>query len=137
MRALREEENFEIPMTSLIDVVFLLIIFFLVATNFIKKELDQEIRLPESEAGSKAGLKPEKLVINVRENGIIIVDGSVVTETELRNIVSDFVKNNPDKRAVVRGDSRVSYQSVMKVFGICKAQGIKQVDLPVIEPGND
>ncbi|MCC8179551.1 MAG: biopolymer transporter ExbD [Planctomycetes bacterium] len=135
MKAMREEEPYEIPMTSLIDVVFLLLIFFLVATNFIRRETDHEVTLPESEAGVKAQRPPSRLVVNIREDGSLVVNGRLNTETELRRTVDEFVEANPGKPAVIRADARVPYRSVMRVFGICRAGGVQHVDLPVLEPG--
>lgn len=135
MKALQEGENFEIPMTSLIDVVFLLLIFFLVATNFSRRETDHSVVLPNSEAGVKAEQVPSRLVVNIREAGTLIVNGSVMTEDDLRRAVGDFVTVHPGRPAVIRADARVPYRFVMKVFGICRAGGVKNVDLPVLEPG--
>ena len=135
MRAMRDEENFEIPMTSLIDIVFLLLIFFLVATNFTRREMDHAVTLPYSEAGTKPTTVPSRIVINVREDSVLTVNGRVRTETELRALVRDFAAVHPDRPAVIRADGRVSYQTVMRVFGICRGGGVRQVDLPVMDAG--
>lgn len=135
MKALQEEDSFEIPMTSLIDVVFLLLIFFLVATNFTRREVDHAVTLPQSEAGVKAAQVPSRMVINIREEGTLVVNGRVMTEVELRRAVGDFVAVHPDRPAVIRADARVPYRHVMRVFGICRGAGVKNVDLPVLEPG--
>lgn len=135
MKALREDESYEIPMTSLIDIVFLLLIFFLVATNFSRRETDHTVVLPESEAGVKAAAVPSRLVINIREEGALVVNGRVMTESELRGAVRDFVAVHPARPAVIRADARVPYRAVMTVFGLCRSGGIKNVDLPVLDPG--
>lgn len=137
MRALGDEDSFEIPMTPLIDMVFLLLVFFLVATNFTRREMDHAVLLPESEAGVKVANVPDRIVINIRENGVMIVNGRVATETELRSLVTGFASTHPERPAVIRADGRVRYEAVMKVFGICRAGGVKHVDLPVMEPGWD
>lgn len=136
MKAMGDEENYEIPMTSLIDVVFLLLIFFLVATNFIRHETDHNVVLPESEAGEKPQRPPSRLVVNIREDGTMVVNGKLTNEAELRQTVRDFVQANPSRPAVIRADARVPYRSVMRVFGICRAGGVANVDLPVLEPGD-
>lgn len=135
MKALQEDDNYEIPMTSLIDVVFLLLIFFLVATNFTRREMDHSVVLPDSEAGVKAAQVPSRLVINIREAGTLVVNGRVTTETDLRTMVKEFVAVHPGRPAVIRADARVPYQSVMRVFGMCRSAGVKSVDLPVLDPG--
>ena len=135
MKAMQEEESYEIPMTALIDVVFLLLIFFLAATNFSRREIDHSVVLPESEAGVKPDSVPSRLVINIPEEGILVVNGRAVTDTELRRLVGEFVQAGPAGRpAVIRADARVPYRLVMHVFGICRAGGVVNVDLPVTEP---
>lgn len=134
MKALREEDNYEIPMTSLIDVVFLLLIFFLVATNFTRRETDHAVTLPQSEAGVKADQAPTRLVINIRQSGALVVNGKVTTEAELRRLITDFAAARPGRPAVIRADAMVPYQAVMRVFGMCRGAGIRNVDLPVLEP---
>lgn len=135
MKALQDEDNYEIPMTSLIDIVFLLLIFFLVATNFNRRETDHSVVLPKSEAGIKAESVPSRLVINIRQEGTLVVNGSVMTQDELRTLAKDFVAVHPGRPAVIRADSRVAYRTVMEVFGICRGAGVVNVDLPVLEPG--
>ncbi|MCL2001152.1 MAG: biopolymer transporter ExbD [Planctomycetes bacterium] len=135
MKAMQEEDAYEIPMTSLIDVVFLLLIFFLAATTFSRREVDHSVVLPESEAGIKPDSVPSRLVINVREEGTLVVNGRVVTDIELRRMVREFAQAGPGSRpAVIRADAKVPYRMVMHVFGICRAGGIVNVDLPVTEP---
>jgi biopolymer transport protein ExbD len=134
MKALREDDTYEIPMTSLIDIVFLLLIFFLVATNFTRREVDHAVTLPNSEAGVKAAQAPERLVINIREEGTLVVNGSVTTTDGLRQIAGDFAAAHHGRPAVIRADARVAYRAVMEVFGICRGSGIQNVDLPVLEP---
>ncbi len=135
MRTFREEEEgFEVPLTPLIDIVFLLLVFFLVATSFTRKEIDQKVKLPESEGGTPQAVVRENLIINIREDGTLVVDGRIVEADALRILVSEWHARHPDKRVVIRGDGRVPYERVMKVMGLCKSLGVKDVDLPVEEP---
>jgi len=134
MRALtQDEETHEVPLTPLVDVVFQLLIFFLVATNFVRKEIDQKIQLPKAEAGEKQEHIPENLVINVRENGAVVINGRVVEPERLRSLVAAWHEKNKGKTVCIRGDGRVPYERIMKIMGICKAVGVNRVDLPVEE----
>lgn len=135
MKALQEEDHFEIPMTSLIDIVFLLLIFFLVATNFTRREMDHKVALPQSEAGVKASQVPSRMVINIREEGTLVVNGRIMRDDELRTAVREFAEAYPERPAVIRADAKVPYRSVMQVFGICRSAGVRNVDLPVLDPG--
>jgi biopolymer transport protein ExbD len=136
MKAMRDEEQYEIPMTSLIDVVFLLLIFFLVATNFSRRETDHAVILPNSEAGTVDAKVPARLVINIREQGVVVVNSRILDgDAALRKTVAEFVAAQPGRPAVIRADARVPYRNVMRVFGICRAGGVARVDLPVMDSG--
>lgn len=132
MRALaKEDEGFEVPLTPLIDIVFLLLIFFLVATNFTRKEYDQRVELPSATGGQKQEFIKGDLVVNIRDNGNLIISGRMVKEQNLPAIIQDWKKNNKKVRVLLRGDGKVSYKNVMRVMGICREQGVTSVDLPV------
>ena len=135
MRALNDDSNdVEIPLTSVLDIVFLLLIFFMVATNFTRREIDQQVRLPETETGgSGRSGAPERLVLNVREDGSVVVDGARLDAEGLRLRLREWRAASPDRPAVIRGDGRASYQSVMRVLGACRSEGVRLVDLPVID----
>lgn len=132
MRAWREtEDECEIPLTPLIDVVFLLLIFFLVATNFTRKELDQQVKLPRAEGGARETAPGKQLVINLRAGGEAVVSGRLVSDADLRRVVADWRAENPNERVVLRGDESVRYGRFAQVMGLCRALGVTNVDLPV------
>ena len=136
MRALGQEEDApEIPLTSLVDVVFLLLIFFLVATTFARRETDQRLRLPQAEGGASPVRDRRDLVIQVRSDGSVAVEGSLVSTDKLRGALEDWANGNPDGRVSIRGDAKADYQSVMRVLGLCRSMGLTDIDLPVL-PGS-
>ena len=134
MRILITEENkFEIPLTPLIDVVFLLLIFFLVATNFNHKEYDQKVNLPHTTANNKSEYNNNNLVINIRDSGTIIINGRIISNAELTKKILTYKNSENKQQVIIRSDGNVKYTTVMKVMGMCKSAGIKKVNLPVIE----
>ena len=140
MRASRDDDDTpELPMMSLIDMVFLLLVFFLVATNFVRPEIDQQVQLPRAGLQGGDAAVPSALVINVRADGVWVVDGRVVDEGGLRDAIRDWrsvsasAAGGRPGRAAIRGDGRVSYEAVMRVMGLCRREGLVEVDLPVWE----
>lgn len=128
----REDDGgVEVPLTPLIDVVFLLLIFFLVATNFVQKEVDHEVRLPEAGGGAPSAEPAERLVLNVRAGGAVVVEGRVVPEAELARLVTDFHQRHPASPVVIRGDRGVVWDQIAGVMGVCRTAGVELVDLPV------
>jgi len=120
-------------MAPLIDVVFLLLIFFLVATNFTRKEFDQAVQLPATGGGEPARAVPDMFVVNLREDGTLVVNGRVLDENGLREAARSWVAAGDVRRASVRGDRRVPYGAVKRVLAICRHEGITEVDLPGFE----
>lgn len=133
MRALVEEDDgADIPLTPLIDVVFLLLIFFLVATSFTRRELDQKVELPSAEGGAKSAFNKRNLVINIRGDGTLVIAGRLLTAAALAPAVREWREENPQMRVQLRSDGKVEYRQVMAVLGICRAAGVDKIDLPVL-----
>ncbi len=132
MKALAaEDDRFEAPLTPLIDIVFLLLIFFLVATSFTRKEIDQQVTLPTVGGGAAATVAPGSLVINIRDDATLVIDRRVVDVADLPAAVRAWKEGHPGGRAVLRGDGGVTYQQVMAVLGVCRAEGVEKIDLPL------
>ena len=128
-----DEEQPEIQMAPLIDIIFLLLIFFLVATNFVRKEVDQQVKLPET-GENKVSLKESgpTFVVNVREDGSLIVNGKLTNESELKTVAREWVVENSITGKTsfeLRGDGRVPYEKIMRVMTICEEAGLKEVGL--------
>lgn len=131
MKALKDEDNFDIPMTSLIDIVFLLLIFFLVATNFSRLESIHSFRLPKSQAGEKEEKAiPQRLNITVNKYGICVVNGSTVEEAELVVRIRQFLEEAPDRPIAIYGETGASYDSIQRVIGLARKNGAMNLQLP-------
>ena len=115
-----------VELTPIIDMVFLLLIFFLVTTTYQQAERETRIALPEVEAGGPISSVLREIVINVDETGAIVVGGQSTALEELRTLVERAVETNPDQKVSVRGDRDAPYGSVARVLDVCKAAGIDQ-----------
>jgi len=115
-----------VELTPVIDMVFLLLIFFLVATTFAQEEREMQIALPEAESGQPISLALRELIINVDDRGTAVVSGRSVSLEELREIVTRAVEANPEQKVSVRADRGAPYGTVARVLDVCKASGINQ-----------
>ena len=124
-----------IELTPMIDMVFLLLIFFLVATTFHQEEREINIALPVAASGGPISATLREIVINVDAEGGIIVSGRRIEADDLRSMVSEAVAVNPEQKVTVRGDRSTAYANVVTVLDICKASGIQEPYLDtVLEP---
>jgi len=121
-----------IELTPIIDMVFLLLIFFLVATTFQQEEREMQIALPF--AGSSAPISTilQDLIINVDSEGKIILGGRFLEAEELLSIVTAAIKNNPEQKVTIRGDRGTPYANIVIVLDICKQAGIQEPYLDTV-----
>ena len=107
-------------LTPLIDVVFLLLIFFLVATQFSQDDEQLPIQLPSAKNALPMTVKPEELVISIGQDGSYMLAGKRLDLQELERILAKAVLDNPIHQTVIlRGDKRVEFQSVVSLIDLC------------------
>jgi biopolymer transport protein ExbD len=113
-----------LTMTPLIDVVFLLLIFFLVATRFEEADRQLDVTLPSAEQAKPDVLRPNDLMVDMNDSGTCFVEGREVDFATLENVIRDRVASNPSTQAVkIRADKRVTLQGVVTVMNLCKRYG--------------
>jgi biopolymer transport protein ExbD len=130
----------EIPplnLTSMIDVLLLLIIFFVVGTKFIEAEREIQLKLPNVKPGQALSAAPDKKVINVYQDGQILLDRKTVTIEELTERLAAARAQYRALGVIVRGDGLVTLQRVADVLGACKQAGIGELSIAVETAGNE
>ena len=123
-----------IELTPLIDMVFLLLIFFLVATTFHQEEREMQIALPFASSSAPISTMLRELVINVDAEGTVFVGGREVDDEALRQMITEALAGNPDQKVTVRGDRGSAYANIVRVLDICKAGGIQEPYLDTVLP---
>ncbi len=115
-----------IELTPMIDMVFLLLIFFLIATTFHQSEREMKIALPDATSGGPISAALKEIIVNVDAEGAVIVAGRTLGLDELRTLISGRVAINPEQKVSVRGDRAAAYAHIVNVLDICKASGIAE-----------
>ncbi|MCZ7643708.1 MAG: biopolymer transporter ExbD [Planctomycetota bacterium] len=124
-----DEEDFSLPMTPMIDIVFLLLIFFLLATTINEEEVDLQVNLPGGTQGSAAGnAAGTRMVISVRSDGVFTLGGAPMAWDELKRRVLDAGRRQEKPRVFLRGDQEAPYGKVAQVLQLCQEAGIEQVN---------
>ena len=118
-------------MTPMIDVVFLLIIFFMVGTKFTELERQIGLQVPQISDVKALSPAPEKRVINVLRDGSITLDRVDVTLDQLVTRLTDSRREYQDLGVVVRGDAEGAFQNVASVLGACREAGITDMGISV------
>ena len=126
------DDGVNVDLTPVIDMVFLLLIFFLVATTFQQTEREMRIALPAAEAAGPISMALREIVVNVDGSGAIFIAGRQISPDDLRVMVAQAIQANPDQKISVRGDRDASYGAVARVLDICKAAGADQPYLDTV-----
>ena len=105
-------------LTPIIDVVFLLLIFFLVATEYHDSERELDITLPEVAQAQPLAMTPE-LIVNITTKGGFKVSGQEYSEQEIAALIAQAKKNNPQQTTLIRGDGDSALRHAVRVMGFC------------------
>ena len=121
-------ENDGPGLTPLIDVVFLLLIFFLVATTFSQDEKDPSVNLAKILAAQPITSGPKDVIVNVTKDGEYIIEREKLTEGQLLTFLGELAAKNPGmRRVMIRADRDVKFHFPATVMGICIDKKLKYV----------
>ena len=123
-----ETNDMEGPnLTPVIDVVFLLLIFFLVATKYQDEHEERrlnQIKLPTAALAQPASMTP-KLVINITSDGKFVIEEHEYSEVELEQVLAEANRNNPSQMALIYGDENSALKHAVRATGLCNKIGME------------
>ncbi len=133
LKTMREEQP-SINLVPMIDIVFQLLIFFMVGTRFTElndEERDMAVRIPQVAATPSTAAAPIRCIVNVFSNGTVQLDGAPVSLDQLKQQLRTAKAQNPRVGVVIRGDSNSVYQTVADVIAVCRSAEVQDVNLAV------
>jgi biopolymer transport protein ExbD len=120
----RRSEASDIDISPLIDMVFILLIFFMVSTTFVK-DMSIDLQRPGAQSATKASTKALRVVIDDRQ--AVYIDGNPVRPWMIQSRVRDFLEMSEDKQVLVVTDRRVSAEKLIEVVDQCRLAGALDV----------
>lgn len=131
MRILRRRpsEGDELNLVPLIDVVFNLLVFFLVATSFQRVQRELQVELPRAKSSEPAATDVQPIYVTVDRDGAISMGDKKVPLEELPKILGESAKTVRKPRVFVRGDAKTYHQNIVAVLNACQEAGIMDVSL--------
>jgi biopolymer transport protein ExbD len=126
----------KLNLTPMIDIVFQLLIFFLVATRFEEEERELDLVLPQASEAMARIAKPKEMFINVDRDGKIILGARQLTATELLAQLRQAQVDNPGRQTVIiRGDERCDLKHIVAVMNVCSKANIRDCRITAAPPG--
>lgn len=125
----QEVEEPGLNLTPMIDIVLLLVIFFMVGTQFTEHESKYEIVLPTVSDAQPLTALPDELVVDVTNDGVIYFQDKIKTIQELEQELRAAHERYADQAVIIRGDGTGPYQYVMTILNVCMKAGIHNIQL--------
>lgn len=133
---LGEEEGIEVQMAPLIDCVFLLLIFFLVATTLKKIDDELPLSLPDAKATIEVQQPNNFSSIGIDASGAFYLDGTPVSTSILHSSLRSMGQSNPDIKLRLDVDRNAPFQSAMEVLDLLRFEELKNVSINTSKDGS-
>lgn len=130
-------EDPDVSVTPLIDVVLLLLIFFMVTTSFVR-QTEIRLRLPEADS-AVAVIQEEGIDVTITAEGNYLINGREVINRRpetLRRAMERVAGDDRSMQVVVRADARASHQSVVTAMDVAGRLGFVKINIATIEQGS-
>ena len=116
-----------IQLAPLVDVLLLLLIFFLLTWNAARNENELDVKVPKASSAKEKSAPIGDVVVNVRADGNVVVNRRTLTGAELTDLLKSLVQLNSEQAVIIRGDEAGVYKNIIGVLNICTEAGITNV----------
>ena len=116
-----------IQLAPLVDVLLLLLIFFLLTFNAARNENELDVKVPKASAAKEKTAPIGDVVVNVKADGNVVVNRRTLNPQELTELLKGLVQLNAEQAVVIRGDETGAYRNIVNVLNICTQAGVTNV----------
>ncbi len=134
-RVTHQHSHHGMNLVPLIDVLLILLIFFIVTFAMARFETELEISVPAAEASKTISeRKVGEIVINVRENGTIVLNSNELNEVQLIAKLNELARYNSKQAIIIRGDVSTPYEKIVRVLDATHQAGLYHVSFATMKP---
>ena len=116
-----------IQLAPLVDVLLLLLIFFLLTWNAARNENELDVKIPKASAATEKTAPIGDVIVNVKSDGSVVVNRRTLSGPDLMSLLKGLVQLNPDQAVVIRGDEAGAYKYIVNVLNTCSEAGITNI----------
>ena len=113
-----------VQMASLMDIVFLLLCFFVTSSVFSQWETEVSITLPTAKSATIPGRMPGEIILNLNADGQVSVNGQAITLEDITSRLARIAENFPGQPVVIRADKSCSYEKLMSLIDACRTANV-------------
>jgi biopolymer transport protein ExbD len=116
-----------IQLAPLVDVLLLLLIFFLLTWNAARNENELDVKIPKASSAKERSAPIGDVIVNVKADGNVVVNRRTLTSQELSDLLKGLVQLSAEQAVVIRGDEAGAYKNIVNVLNICSEAGVTNV----------
>jgi biopolymer transport protein ExbD len=116
-----------IQLAPLVDVLLLLLIFFLLTWNAARNENELDVKIPKASSAKERSAPIGDVIVNVKADGNVIVNRRPLSSQELADLLKGLVQLSAEQAVVIRGDEAGAYKNIVNVLNICTEAGVTNV----------
>jgi len=113
-----------LALTSMLDVIFLLLCFFVTVSVFSQWESEISIKLPNATTSETPERLPGEIIINLSKDGLVTVNSKALKLTELQERLTRIAKFYPGQPVIIRADKDTKYEQLVKLIDTCRAADV-------------
>ena len=130
------ERQVGFQMAPMVDIIFLLLIFFIAAAVYSQWESKLEIKVPTADSGLDRARYPGEAIINIDRNGKFFLNSVEYSPERLQNLLARLSKTYPDQPVVIRPDRKTDCRYLIQVIDICAKTDIANLSFATVKQEN-
>ncbi len=108
----------------MLDVIFLLLCFFVTSSVFSQWESEISIQLPSAKSSEEPDRLPGEIIANIARDGSVRVNGAEISLVQLGDKLAQIARFYPGQAVIIRADKETSYESLVAVIDVCRSAGV-------------
>src|SRR5438128_1475522 len=127
-------ETFGFQIAPMVDILLVLLVFFIVTWNFALSENELDVKIPTASEGKETEDYVGQVVVNVKSNGALVFNRKPITAEDLLSKLKSLAELTPNQAVILRGDEQVNYRHIVDVLDICRKANIWNVAFATAKP---
>ncbi len=123
-------------LAPMIDIMFLLLCFFIAAQIYAQWETEIDITVPTAETGEYPSRLPSEIIINLRADGTHVVNQRELDHQELQDLLEQIVALYPGQPVVIRADLQTPYEYLIRTLDLCRQSDLWNISFATKEPNS-
>ena len=120
-------------MAPLMDIVFLILIWFISASIYAKWETKITVKVPTAKTGNYSKRFPGEIILNISKDGQTYMNSTQVSNQRLMKLLTELTKVFPNQPVIIRADKKTPYEYTINVLDICKQSGINIISFATVQ----